>query len=507
MVWLAAMLASFCLAATSMIVAEGTVLDDEKCSVARSRIDNLTHGWSEAPLAAALALAPAWDAELRGHREDAVLLLSREAERCCVDPRACALLGAAAATLFDFMRRLQASVERPRRALRRRASTLGESPPRVLIVGAGPAGLSAALVAHRHGADVTVLERRPKHTRPVWFDLEPPSEDGGGRTAFGSQELLRSWGFFSLVSGARLVADEGGSGVQSVQCKILEAFLTLSTALVGARVLLGTAFAAICVDERGEFHARYSNATAGGTAGGRALGGRAPNATPATGLAGLPSVGVPPCGEPRGARADGVHRVVSLTNGDVRQGEASHVEGEHVESEQLANNRDIRREGGGRELWNGAPAERLPFDVLVGADGQGSHVRRELGLTSIPQAELLTAGGRIHHVMPEAPSQVTLVMALALDADGACPLPRRDPQSGLEERAYQVCTWTCTCTCTEWPGGESLPDLVGVGVGVRVRVRVRVGLEERAYQLSFDEPGLSTAFKLISSHLILSYHI
>ena len=43
----------------------------------------------------------------------------------------------------------------------------------VLVVGAGPAGLPAALVAHREGAIVTLVEQRTERTRPVWFDLQP----------------------------------------------------------------------------------------------------------------------------------------------------------------------------------------------------------------------------------------------------------------------------------------------------------------------------------------------
>ena len=41
-------------------------------------------------------------------------------------------------------------------------------------VGGGPSGLTAALVAHREGANVTLIEKRDFHySRPVWFDLEP----------------------------------------------------------------------------------------------------------------------------------------------------------------------------------------------------------------------------------------------------------------------------------------------------------------------------------------------
>src|SRR5262245_44123958 len=37
---------------------------------------------------------------------------------------------------------------------------------RILVVGAGPAGLALALQAHDHGAQVRVIERRPAAFRP-----------------------------------------------------------------------------------------------------------------------------------------------------------------------------------------------------------------------------------------------------------------------------------------------------------------------------------------------------
>ena len=89
------------------------------------------------------------------------------------------------------------------------------SPPRVAVagpawvgpVGAGPAGLPAAIAAHQEGADVTIIERRSVRSRPVWFDLEP--DDGSGET---SQAVLAAWGFFELLDHIA-VKDERGSGV------------------------------------------------------------------------------------------------------------------------------------------------------------------------------------------------------------------------------------------------------------------------------------------------------
>ena len=39
-------------------------------------------------------------------------------------------------------------------------------PARVLVAGAGPAGLALALQAHDHGAVVRVIDRRPEAIRP-----------------------------------------------------------------------------------------------------------------------------------------------------------------------------------------------------------------------------------------------------------------------------------------------------------------------------------------------------
>lgn len=39
-------------------------------------------------------------------------------------------------------------------------------PARILVAGAGPAGLALALQAHDHGADVRIIDRRPEAFRP-----------------------------------------------------------------------------------------------------------------------------------------------------------------------------------------------------------------------------------------------------------------------------------------------------------------------------------------------------
>ena len=77
----------------------------------------------------------------------------------------CAALRTHAEPLLDFMRALEATVAAPRR--RALAQAAGRAPPRVLVVGAGPAGLPAALVAHAEGAEVTVVEKREGFGRQV----------------------------------------------------------------------------------------------------------------------------------------------------------------------------------------------------------------------------------------------------------------------------------------------------------------------------------------------------
>jgi 2-polyprenyl-6-methoxyphenol hydroxylase-like FAD-dependent oxidoreductase len=39
-------------------------------------------------------------------------------------------------------------------------------PARILVAGAGPAGLALALQAHDHGADVRIIDRPPEAFRP-----------------------------------------------------------------------------------------------------------------------------------------------------------------------------------------------------------------------------------------------------------------------------------------------------------------------------------------------------
>ena len=77
----------------------------------------------------------------------------------------------ASEALSRFLRHLHLAVRLP--ALQAAAHTPPGRRARVVVVGAGPAGLPAAIVAHREGALVTVVEQRTARSRPVWFDLAP----------------------------------------------------------------------------------------------------------------------------------------------------------------------------------------------------------------------------------------------------------------------------------------------------------------------------------------------
>jgi 2-polyprenyl-6-methoxyphenol hydroxylase-like FAD-dependent oxidoreductase len=59
----------------------------------------------------------------------------------------------------------------------------------VLVVGAGPAGLATAVAAHRHGARVLLVERRPTPS--------PYPRATGVSTR--TMEILRTWGVADAV--------------------------------------------------------------------------------------------------------------------------------------------------------------------------------------------------------------------------------------------------------------------------------------------------------------------
>lgn len=67
---------------------------------------------------------------------------------------------------------------------------IGNEPFDVLVVGAGPTGLTLALQAHDHGARVTVLERRPDLWRPSRALIVHPRHARGAQTARCPEALL-----------------------------------------------------------------------------------------------------------------------------------------------------------------------------------------------------------------------------------------------------------------------------------------------------------------------------
>jgi len=246
------------------------------CRAAESAVAATIRGWplfeSGSPLAIAESLAPVWHVLVTSNDPTkAVAALGDDAARCCAggaDVPGCNSLVHAAFPLIAFMDRLRAAIDVPRQAALRgeagaasassldaaivdrlRATTktdgLGSRAARVAVVGGGPSGLTAALVAHREGANVTLIEKRDFHySRPVWFDLEP-GDDGEPTT----QAQLRAWGFFELRP--PVVPDDAGSPVVTVQCFVLERFLALAAALAGVTMRAGDEFCGVCADDDG----------------------------------------------------------------------------------------------------------------------------------------------------------------------------------------------------------------------------------------------------------------
>lgn len=259
----------------------------------------------------------------------------------------------------------------------------------------------------------------PVHViRPVWFDLEPspPSsegkdegrgesdgggeggddgDDGDGQQSHGSQALLRSWGFFELASSShdapfRVVADERGSGVVTVQCHVLESFLEVCARLVGIDLRLGVAYEGVCAaSSDGIIHAMLAT----------------PQASARTAASG------------RGNRSSGIF----LANPQ--------------EPLVVAPCADDDGEGG-----DDTAESRVPFDLLLGADGPRSAVRSSIGLAYPARSAFSTAGGELSRT-PSELSQVTLIVSFALDnatGTGRCPQPRRDAATGLPDAPYEV---------------------------------------------------------------------
>ena len=214
MLYSAAALVALALAVAAALLLQRQSADrlSDACRDAEVAVEATLSSWplfaSGGPLALAASLAPAFDV-LASDAPDptrAVAALGASAARCCgggaADGPGCAALVHSAFPLLAFMGRLRSGISVPRHEAQQSAPRAA----RVTVVGGGPAGLTAALVAHREGADVTLLEKRNlEPNRPVWFDLEPEERldvaargqnfsllNGGATT----QAQLRAWGFF-----------------------------------------------------------------------------------------------------------------------------------------------------------------------------------------------------------------------------------------------------------------------------------------------------------------------
>ena len=352
------------------------------------------------PTAAAAALAPAFQ---RGAIAETADLLPPSLRAAGYS---CEAIDDAAAPFLRFIARLHDTIMSPRQ----RRSLLQKHAPRVVIVGGGPAGLSAALVAHAAGSIVTVIEQRLTRSRPVWFDLEPPGDEVGGSTENSpptSQALLQSWGFDEFASEEinatlRVVQDERGSRVRTVQCQALERFLEACARLVGVNVLVGTTFNGACaVDGSDAVVALVSESSP------TDKGADAVNAASIPQAAGEPLV-LPTC--PPGTSPAG-----TLTP------------------------------GGTPRLRNG-----LAFDLLIGADGSHSTVRSSLGLAHASRSSFTAANGHFARSMDTGISQVSLIVSFALDpATGRCPAPKRDPSTGFAVAPHEI-AWEEAGVSSAW---------------------------------------------------------
>ena len=355
------------------------LLERKQCAAAAAELAQLRVSFQ--PTAVAAVLAPALGALSAGFVPSVYELhLSSGTSRAM----RCSALEDEAAPWLAYVARLHASIAVPASRWRTLHERSPKLVPRALVAGGGPAGLSAALVAHREGAAVTIVEQRTRRSRPVWFDLAPnASAVGGGASSdpptTSTQSLLRDWGLFELTTevrdghdaglatAMRVVPDERGSGVVTIQCHVLERFLELCCRLLGITMIYDRAYAHAC------FHPQSGTP--------QALLTSKPNAATSTPAA----ISVPPVDEPQ----------------------------------QLPPC---------QPLGDSSEDALQPFDMLIGADGPRSAVRHSLGIGFPEGSSFVTADGLLARSADEI-GQVSLIVVFALDADGRCPSPRREAGS------------------------------------------------------------------------------
>jgi hypothetical protein len=273
--------------------------------------------------------------------------------------------------------------------------------------------------------------------RPVWFDLEPSpidSESGsGGDSGRGgehdgdgdpqtSQAVLRSWGFFELADSSRhapfrVISDERGSGVVTVQCHVLERFLEVCARLVGIDVRLGVAYAGVCSSAgSGDMVATLAAPRRDQVATLATLGPGRPHQDQVATLAAPQSSGRGPAWD----TGTGPNSALTGTSADTSA--ENNPEGPLTVPMCTAIDND----------------RHVAFDLLLGADGPRSAVRSSLGLAYPARSAFSSAGGQLSRA-PSELSQVTLIVSFALDnATGRCPQPRRDAATGLPDPPYEV---------------------------------------------------------------------
>ena len=165
----------------------------KQCAAAAAELAQLRVSFQ--PTAVAAVLAPALGALSAGFIPSVYELhLSSGTSRAM----RCSALEDEAAPWLAYVARLHASLAVPASRWRTLHERSPKLVPRALVAGGGPAGLSAALVAHREGASVTIVEQRTRRSRPVWFDLAPNASAVGGGTSSdppttSTQSLLRDW--------------------------------------------------------------------------------------------------------------------------------------------------------------------------------------------------------------------------------------------------------------------------------------------------------------------------